>query len=127
MRQARDDSLWIQNIHWRCLGGIWIHRGRSWLDVSGSQSSLSHDISFNDNSKHTQSFSSHPKAAKKRVGRGEDFKIYYIREEFPLGRAVTQKKRGEKKKRRQKDLSSFTKFVGCFFFLMPCSCWEGAG
>lgn len=116
VRQARDDSLWIQNIHWRHLGGIWIHRGRSWLDVSGSQSSLSHDISFNDNSKHTQNFSSHPKAAKKRVGRGEDFKIYYIREEFPLGRAVTQKEGGGKKEKKTERLEQFYQVCGLFFF-----------
>lgn len=36
----------------------------------------------------------------KRLVRGEYFKIYYIMEEFPLCRAVTQK--GEKKKEERK-------------------------
>jgi len=40
----------------------------------------------------------------KRLVRGEDFKIHYIMEEFPLCRAVTQKVRGREKKKRRKKI-----------------------
>lgn len=69
---------------------------RSWVGVWGSQSSLSHDIGFNDNSKHTQSFSSHPKAAKM-SGERRGFQNILHKGGISFQQSCYTKKRGEKK------------------------------
>lgn len=95
------------------LGGSWIHReGAGWEFGITEQPLTWHWFQWQLQT-YTKFFQP-SKSCQKRVGRGEDFKIYYIREEFPLSRAVTQKKKGGGE-RRQK-LEQFYHVCGLFFF-----------
>lgn len=102
MREARDESLWIQNIHWRRLEASGsIGEGAGWM--FGDHTAASHMTLVSMTTQNIHKVFPAIQKLPKRVGRGEDFKIYYIREEFPLGRDVTQKKKkgeGERKDRK---------------------------
>lgn len=91
------------------LGGSWIQReGAGW--EFGDHRAASHMTLVSMTTPNIHKVFPAIQKLPKWVGRGEDFKIYYIREEFPLSRAVTQKKGGKE----DRNLSSFTKFVGWF-------------
>lgn len=102
------------------IGGVWeasgsIGEGAGWMFRDHRAASHMTLVSMTTQNIH-KVFPAIQKLPKKRVGRGEDFKIYYIREEFPLGRVVTQKKRGGGKEKKTERLEQF--YQVCGFFLI---------
>lgn len=111
MRLVRDESLWIQNIHWTHLGGSWIHRGRSWWEFWDHRAA-SHMTFVSMTTPNIHKVFPAIQKLPIRAGRGEDFKIYYIREEFPLSRAVKQKKGGRGEETKTEKLEQLYQVCG---------------
>lgn len=102
------------------IGGVWeasgsIGEGAEWM--FGDHRAASHMTFVSMTTPNIHKVFPAIQKLPKRAGRGEDFKINYIREEFPLSRAVTQKKWGGGRKEDRKTWAVLPSlWVGFGFF-----------
>lgn len=97
------------------IGGVWeasgsIGEGAEWM--FGDHRAASHMTFVSMTTPNIHKVFPAIQKLPKRAGRGEDFKINYIREEFPLSRAVTQKNGGGGEEKKTEKLERFYQVCG---------------